>query len=44
MTLDKKVLGGQIRLVLLQSIGDAVVTADYPDHLLIDELRAAFIG
>jgi len=44
MSLDKKVLGGQIRLVLLQSIGDAVVTADYPDDLLMDELRAAFDG
>lgn len=44
MSLDKKVLGGQIRLVLLQSIGNAVVTADYPDHLLLDELREAFMA
>jgi 3-dehydroquinate synthase len=44
MSLDKKVLAGKIRLVLLRSIGDAVVNADYPDHLLLDELRAAFIG
>ena len=43
MGLDKKVLAGEIRLVLLQSIGDAVVTADYPDELLLDELRATFM-
>lgn len=36
MGMDKKVLAGQIRLVLLKSMGTAVVVADYPD----DELKA----
>ncbi len=43
MSLDKKVLAGEIRLVLPKAIGEAVVTSDYPDHLLLDELRAAFM-
>ncbi|MBI3546271.1 MAG: 3-dehydroquinate synthase [Gammaproteobacteria bacterium] len=30
MAVDKKVLDGQMRLVLLKSLGQAVVTADYP--------------
>ena len=35
MSLDKKVLEGAIRLVLLKSIGNAIVSSDYsPDHLL----------
>ncbi len=29
MSLDKKVVGGRIRLVLLKSLGEAVVTGDY---------------
>jgi 3-dehydroquinate synthase len=36
MAMDKKVLGGQIRLVLLPVIGDARVTAEFP----LPELRA----
>ena len=36
MGLDKKVADGKIRLILLQSIGNAVFTADYPPA----ELRA----
>lgn len=43
MSLDKKVVGGEIRLVLLKSIGHAVVTADYPSHELIDLLSEQFI-
>jgi len=43
MTLDKKVQAGQIRLVLLQSIGEGVVTADYPEHLLADLLSEQFV-
>lgn len=31
MARDKKALGGQIRLILLKAIGDAVVTTDYGD-------------
>lgn len=36
MAVDKKVVDGQLRLVLLKGIGDAVVTADFP----LAELRA----
>ena len=39
MSIDKKVVAGQIRLVLLESIGRAVVTADYPDDELAAFLR-----
>lgn len=30
MAVDKKVLDGQLRLVLLKSVGEAIVTADFP--------------
>ncbi len=43
MSVDKKVKDGKIHLVLLKSIGEAVVTADYPAALLqttIDEHHA----
>lgn len=43
MALDKKVLAGQIRLVLLRDIGAAVVTADYPEHELVDYLSGVFV-
>lgn len=43
MTLDKKVHAGEIRLVLLKSIGDAVLTADYPSHELVDMLAGQFV-
>ena len=43
MSMDKKVIGGQIRLVLLKGIGAAEVTADYPSHELIDMFREQFI-
>jgi 3-dehydroquinate synthase len=34
MGMDKKVLGGKIRLILLKSLGEACVTGDYvPDTL-----------
>jgi 3-dehydroquinate synthase len=43
MGLDKKVQGGQLRLVLLRSIGEAVVSADF-DHgkleAVLEECRA----
>lgn len=44
MTLDKKVQSGEIRLVLLRSIGDAVLTADYPSHQLVDMLASQFVS
>ncbi len=34
MAVDKKVLDGQLRLVLLRDLGQAVVTADYPAVIL----------
>ena len=40
MGLDKKVADGKIRLILLQSIGKAVFTADYPAALLRETLAA----
>ena len=43
MSMDKKVIAGEIRLVLLKSIGEAVVTADYPSHELVDLLSEQFI-
>ena len=41
MRLDKKVLKGQLRLVLLRKLGEGVVTADYPEEALLAELQAA---
>jgi 3-dehydroquinate synthase len=38
MGLDKKVADGKIRLVLLQAIGKAVMTGDYPQDLLRETL------
>ncbi len=34
MGLDKKVKGGKLRLVLLRSIGEAVLTSDFDDSAL----------
>ncbi|MDV7210799.1 3-dehydroquinate synthase [Azotobacter beijerinckii] len=34
MAVDKKVLGGQLRLVLLRRLGEAVVTGDFPREAL----------
>src|SRR6516165_7331300 len=44
MRIDKKVLGGRLRLVLLRGIGDAFVTADYPPDALTRTLAAHFGG
>jgi len=35
MSIDKKVIAGEIRLVLLRAIGDAEVTADFPSTELV---------
>ena len=35
---DKKVKQGQIRLILLKSLGDAVLTADFDEQMLIEVL------
>jgi len=42
MALDKKVLGGRLRLVLLHRIGEALVSADYPRAALERTLAAHF--
>jgi 3-dehydroquinate synthase len=42
MGMDKKVLAGQLRLVLLQGLGNAVVTADYPAEALQATLQQGF--
>jgi 3-dehydroquinate synthase len=42
MRIDKKVQGGRIRLVLLRKIGDAFVTAEYPEPALTRTLQAHF--
>ena len=42
MGMDKKVLGGKLRLVLLRSLGDAIVTADYPAEALDATLQHGF--
>jgi 3-dehydroquinate synthase len=42
MELDKKVLDGRIRLVLLRALGAAVVASDYPASVLNDVLEAHF--
>ena len=36
MALDKKVESGVVRLVLLTSVGEAIVTGDYPSELLMN--------
>jgi 3-dehydroquinate synthase len=40
MRFDKKVLGGRLRLVLLRRIGNAFLTADYPEDALERTLQA----
>jgi len=42
MKIDKKVQAGRIRLVLLRSIGDSFVTAEYPEPALERTLSAYF--
>lgn len=40
MGLDKKVLDNKIRLVLLKSIGEAVITDDFDNALLLESIEA----
>ena len=44
MRMDKKVLSGRLRLVLLRGIGKAFVTADYPPEALTRTLATYFGG
>ncbi len=41
MSIDKKVVRGELRLVLLKAIGDATVTGDFKPDLLGETLRSA---
>ncbi|MCE2027644.1 3-dehydroquinate synthase [Sessilibacter corallicola] len=40
MSVDKKVMDGRLRLVLLKQLGEAFVTSDIPNDLLIDCLNS----
>jgi 3-dehydroquinate synthase len=42
MAVDKKVLDGQLRLVLLSALGEAVVTGDYPRECLTATLTTDY--
>jgi 3-dehydroquinate synthase len=42
MQMDKKVLAGAVRLVLLEKLGGAVVTADYSQTALDATLQEYF--
>ena len=42
MAVDKKNIGGHIRLVLLRDLGDALITAEYPADVLNDVLTADY--
>ena len=42
MAVDKKVLNGQLRLILLRGLGEAVVTADFPRELLESTLSGDY--
>ena len=42
MRIDKKALGGRMRLILLRRIGDSFVTADYPEQALQRTLSTYF--
>lgn len=42
MGMDKKVLGGKLRLVLLRTLGEAVVTNDYPEDVFAATLEQGF--
>jgi 3-dehydroquinate synthase len=42
MRIDKKVQAGRIRLILMRKIGDAFITADYPEAALDRTLHEYF--
>ena len=44
MGMDKKVLAGRIRLVLLKRLGEGVVSGDYPAEALVATLAGHFGG
>jgi 3-dehydroquinate synthase len=40
MSIDKKVMSGRVRLVLLAALGEAYISGEYPDVVLDETLRA----
>lgn len=42
MSMDKKVLSGQLRLILLKNIGEAVITSSYPPEILQATIHHGF--
>ncbi len=42
MSVDKKVMDGVLRLVLLKAIGDAVITDDYTQQQLVAAIRSSY--
>jgi 3-dehydroquinate synthase len=44
MSVDKKVMDGVLRLVLLKDIGHAVITNDYTQEQLVDAIRSSYPG
>ncbi|WP_439886526.1 3-dehydroquinate synthase [Pseudomonas sp. MBLB4123] len=44
MAIDKKVLDGRLRLVLLRQLGEAVVTGDYPHEILHATLATDYVA
>jgi 3-dehydroquinate synthase len=42
MSVDKKVIDGQLRLVLLRAIGQAVITHDYTQDQLVETIRNSY--
>ncbi|UCB53956.1 MAG: 3-dehydroquinate synthase, partial [Thiotrichales bacterium] len=42
MSVDKKVMDGVLRLVLMQDIGHAVITNDYTQQQLIEAIRSSY--
>ncbi|MCZ6664844.1 MAG: 3-dehydroquinate synthase [Gammaproteobacteria bacterium] len=44
MKRDKKSIKGRIRLVLLEAIGEAKLTTDYSDKMLLDTIASRMVG
>ena len=42
MSVDKKVMDGVLRLVLLKNIGHAVITDDYTQQQLVEAIRSSY--
>jgi 3-dehydroquinate synthase len=40
MAVDKKVLDGQLRLILLETVGKGIVTSEFAPELLVETLTS----